>query len=357
MDDDDLRRGRPTVHVAYGEAVAVLAGDALLAAGLRGAGAAATRPSPRASRPRCAISRTRRARDSWSAGRSTTSPFRAPARRRGGRVGPPPQDGGAVRGGRRRRRAPRRGRRRGARAPAPLRRRRRGRLPDRRRLARRDDRRGLLARARARRRRRARARRIACSRTRSRALEPLRRTRRAAARAGALRSLAGPMNGERMSERLLDRIEAPRTCGGSPREQVEAGRGELRAEIVERVAKTGGHLASSLGAVELITALHYVFDTPARPARSRRRPPGLPAQDADRAPRGLRPHRQARTASGSSCAARSRDYDHFGAGHAGTSISAALGIARAIQHRGEREQRDRADRRRRDDRGHGLRGA
>ena len=33
-------------------------------------------------------------------------------------------------------------------------------------------------------------------------------------------------------------------------------------EIVERVSRTGGHLASSLGAVELITAIHYVFDTP-----------------------------------------------------------------------------------------------
>ena len=43
-------------------------------------------------------------------------------------------------------------------------------------------------------------------------------------------------------------------------------------------------------------------------------------------------------------------YDHFGAGHAGTSISAALGMARAIQHQRRAAPRDRADRRRRHDR-------
>ena len=47
-----------------------------------------------------------------------------------------------------------------------------------------------------------------------------------------------------------------------PRERVEQVADEIRDEILEKVSQTGGHLASSLGAVELITAIHYVFDTP-----------------------------------------------------------------------------------------------
>ena len=65
-----------------------------------------------------------------------------------------------------------------------------------------------------------------------------------------------------MSERLLDRIESPADLRTLPREDVGRVCEELRQEIVQRVAKSGGHPASSLGAVELITAVHAVFDTP-----------------------------------------------------------------------------------------------
>ena len=61
---------------------------------------------------------------------------------------------------------------------------------------------------------------------------------------------------------LLDGIESPEDLRALPREQVQQVTEELRSEIVERVSRTGGHLASSLGAVELITAIHYTFDTP-----------------------------------------------------------------------------------------------
>jgi 1-deoxy-D-xylulose-5-phosphate synthase len=109
---------------------------------------------------------------------------------------------------------------------------------------------------------------------------------------------------------------------------------ELREEILERVSRTGGHLASSLGAVELITALHYVFDTPTdrlvfdvgHQAYAHKMLTGR-REGFDGSAR--------RAGSASSCAGTSRPYDHFGAGHAGTSISAALGIARGLQHRGE----------------------
>ena len=62
--------------------------------------------------------------------------------------------------------------------------------------------------------------------------------------------------------RLLYGIDCPADLRKLPRESIEQIAEEIRREILERVSQTGGHLASSLGAVELITALHYVFDTP-----------------------------------------------------------------------------------------------
>ena len=61
---------------------------------------------------------------------------------------------------------------------------------------------------------------------------------------------------------LLHGIERPSDLRKLPRGQVEQVAAEIRQEILSRVSQTGGHLASSLGAVELITAIHYIFDTP-----------------------------------------------------------------------------------------------
>jgi 1-deoxy-D-xylulose-5-phosphate synthase len=137
-----------------------------------------------------------------------------------------------------------------------------------------------------------------------------------------------------MSEDLLDRISNPADLRALPAEEVPRVAEALRREIVERVSKTGGHLASSLGAVELITALHYVFDTPrdrlvfdvGHQAYAHKMLTGRRA-DFDRIGRegGI----------GKFLRRQESPYDHFGAGHAGTSVSAALGIARARQHRGE----------------------
>jgi len=139
------------------------------------------------------------------------------------------------------------------------------------------------------------------------------------------------------SGRLLDGIHAPEDLRRLPREQVKQVAEELRAEIVDRVSRTGGHLASSLGAVELITALHYVFDTP----RDRL---VLDVGHQGYAHKMLtgrrllfdRPGREIGKEGGIGKFLRRSEspYDHFGAGHAGTSISAALGIARAKQHLG-----------------------
>ncbi len=136
------------------------------------------------------------------------------------------------------------------------------------------------------------------------------------------------------SARLLHDIESPADLRRLPRERIEQIADEIRQEILERVSQTGGHLASSLGAVELITAIHYVFDTPkdrlvldvGHQGYSHKMLTGR-REDFDRI---------GQLGGISKFLRRSESpYDHFGAGHAGTSISAALGMARGKMHRGE----------------------
>jgi 1-deoxy-D-xylulose-5-phosphate synthase len=132
---------------------------------------------------------------------------------------------------------------------------------------------------------------------------------------------------------LLPGIDSPEGLRALPREALEQLTAELRQEIVERVSRTGGHLASSLGAVELITALHYVFDTPRDRLVLDVGHQGYPHKMLT----GRREQfdRIGKEDGIAKFLRRSESpYDHFGAGHAGTSISAALGMARAMQHAG-----------------------
>ncbi len=135
-------------------------------------------------------------------------------------------------------------------------------------------------------------------------------------------------------ERLLNGIESPADLRRLPAEQIEQVAEEVRQEILERVSQTGGHLASSLGAVELITGIHYVFDTPTDRLV-------FDVGHQAYAHKMLTGRRQRFESIGqaggiSKFLRRSEsEYDHFGAGHAGTSISAALGMARGKLHRGE----------------------
>jgi 1-deoxy-D-xylulose-5-phosphate synthase len=134
--------------------------------------------------------------------------------------------------------------------------------------------------------------------------------------------------------RLLDLIHSPADLRRLPREKVTEVAAELREEIVERVSRTGGHLASSLGAVELLTALHYVFDTPTDKII-------LDVGHQGYAHKLLTGRRHGfdriglEGGIGKFLRRSESPYDAFGAGHAGTSISAALGIARALEHQGK----------------------
>ena len=135
-------------------------------------------------------------------------------------------------------------------------------------------------------------------------------------------------------ERLLYGIERPSDLRKLPREKVDQVAQEIRQEILERVSQTGGHLASSLGAVELITAIHFTFDTPSDRLILDVGHQGYPhkmltgrREDFDSIGQ--------RGGISKFLRRQESEYDHFGAGHAGTSISAALGMARAKFHQCE----------------------
>jgi len=65
-----------------------------------------------------------------------------------------------------------------------------------------------------------------------------------------------------MTQGLLEQIASPADLRRLDRSALDRLAVELRAFILESVSKTGGHLSSNLGTVELTIALHYVFDTP-----------------------------------------------------------------------------------------------
>jgi 1-deoxy-D-xylulose-5-phosphate synthase len=133
---------------------------------------------------------------------------------------------------------------------------------------------------------------------------------------------------------LLESIDDPADLRKLDRGQLRDLARELRAFLLHSVARTGGHLSSNLGTVELTVALHYVFDTPGdrivwdvghqtyahkiltgrREAMAKLRqwqgPSGFPRRSES-------------------------EYDTFGTAHSSTSISAALGMAIAAKLKGE----------------------
>jgi 1-deoxy-D-xylulose-5-phosphate synthase len=128
--------------------------------------------------------------------------------------------------------------------------------------------------------------------------------------------------------RLLDHIETPEDVRRLSVADLSRLATEVREEVISVVSEVGGHLASTLGAVELTLALHYVFDTPedrivwdtGHQAYAHK----LICGRRDR----LGTIRQWGGVSGFLSRDES-EYDVFGAGHAGTSISAALGMVEA----------------------------
>ncbi|MPQ57370.1 1-deoxy-D-xylulose-5-phosphate synthase [Duganella sp. FT27W] len=133
---------------------------------------------------------------------------------------------------------------------------------------------------------------------------------------------------------LLEKIDSPADVRALPYHQLTPLAHELRAYLLDSVSKTGGHLSSNLGTVELTVALHYVFNTPedrivwdvGHQTYSHKVLTG----------RRNRMHtlRQLDGISGFPKRDES-EYDTFGTAHSSTSISAALGMAQAAKIKGE----------------------
>ncbi|MGZ8464389.1 MAG: 1-deoxy-D-xylulose-5-phosphate synthase [Candidatus Binatia bacterium] len=128
--------------------------------------------------------------------------------------------------------------------------------------------------------------------------------------------------------RLLDGIEYPRDMRKLRIDELPQLAQEIREEVISVVSEVGGHFASTLGAVELTLALHYVFNTPEDrivwDTGHQTYAHKLLCGRRDR----LATIRQLGGLSGFLSREES-EYDTFGAGHAGTSISAALGMVEA----------------------------
>jgi len=137
--------------------------------------------------------------------------------------------------------------------------------------------------------------------------------------------------------RILDSIDSPEDL--RKLDAVELGElcAEVRAYMVECCAVNPGHLASSLGAVELIVGLHYIYNTPEDKIVF---DVGHQAY-AHKILTGRREaFRQNRTRDGISGFPKMDEspYDAFGVGHSSTSVSAALGFAEAARLKGSREK-------------------
>jgi 1-deoxy-D-xylulose-5-phosphate synthase len=133
---------------------------------------------------------------------------------------------------------------------------------------------------------------------------------------------------------LLDRITIPSDMRNFSGEQLKRLAEELRAETIDAVSVTGGHLGASLGVVELTVAVHAIFDTPHDrliwDVGHQAYPHKILTGRRDR----IRTLRQGGGLSGFTKRSES-EYDPFGAAHSSTSISAGLGMAIGSQLQGK----------------------
>ncbi len=133
---------------------------------------------------------------------------------------------------------------------------------------------------------------------------------------------------------LLDKVNSPRDIKGMTIAQLRTLCEEIRRYMIECCAVNPGHLGSSLGAVELIVGLHYVYDAPQDKLVFDVGHQAYAHKIITGRREAFRHNRQKDGISGFPKRSES-EYDAFGAGHSSTSISAALGFAEAAKLLGQ----------------------
>jgi 1-deoxy-D-xylulose-5-phosphate synthase len=134
---------------------------------------------------------------------------------------------------------------------------------------------------------------------------------------------------------LLDQVQSPADLRKLPKGKLRQFADELRTDLIDIVSVTGGHFGAGLGVVELTTALHYVFDTPADRLIWDVGHQAYPHKIITGRRSRMRSLRLGGGLSGFTKRSES-EYDPFGAAHSSTSISAGLGMAVARDLKGEK---------------------
>lgn len=132
---------------------------------------------------------------------------------------------------------------------------------------------------------------------------------------------------------ILEHINSPQDLKSVPQGQLPELANEIREYMVDVTSRTGGHLAPSLGVVELTIALHYIFNTPADKIIWDVGHQSYTHKIITGRREAFKTLRQYGGISGFPKRGESQ-FDAFGTGHASTSISAAMGIAKAFKKRG-----------------------
>src|SRR5437763_10035295 len=146
----------------------------------------------------------------------------------------------------------------------------------------------------------------------------------------------GPPWKNNAMNRYLDMVDNPTHVKKLTVEQLQALAGEIRHELITVLSKTGGHLGPNLGVVELTLALHHVFSTP----KDKLVWDVSHQTYVHKLLTGRKKRFNSIRTTGGLCGFSMRtesEHDCYGADHAGTALSAALGIAAARDQRGSDE--------------------
>ncbi len=145
------------------------------------------------------------------------------------------------------------------------------------------------------------------------------------------------MDQEHTTYRILDKIDSPKDIKGLSFDELRTLCSEIRQYMIECCSVNPGHLGSSLGAVELMVGLHYVYDAPEDKLVFDVGHQAYAHKILTGRREAFRKNRMKDGISGFPKRSES-EYDAFGAGHSSTSISAALGFAEAAKQQGLKQK-------------------